>query len=240
MDLVETGRTDLHVRGPGGASWTIPATFFCQCEGRGFESRLPLQKVLSDQGRIRLCQRPALESCPSLPISCPSRMRPWVRGRQGTHVKGSIRQRGSGSFELRVYVGTDPDTGKRRWITRTVRGTRADAQRELRVLAAHANVAPAVGAHTTVAELLDQWFARGRTGWSPTTVRNLGSIVERHLRPARNRRFVASPRISGLTSAEGGESGSALKAISTYFYPFKICLFSGILGFQNPVTRNFY
>ena len=99
-------------------------------------------------------------------------------------MKGSIRQRGSSSFELRVYVGTDPDTGKRRWITRTVRGTRADAQRELKVLAAHANVAPAVGAHTTVGELLDQWFARGRTGWSPTTVRNLGSIVERHLKPA--------------------------------------------------------
>jgi hypothetical protein len=88
-------------------------------------------------------------------------------------VKGSIRQRGTSSFELRVYVGTDPDTGKRRWITRTVRGTRSDAQRELKVLAAHANVAPAVGSHTTVAELLDQWFARGRTGWSPTTVRIL-------------------------------------------------------------------
>ena len=69
-------------------------------------------------------------------------------------------------------------------MTRTVRGTRADAQRELKVLAAHANVAPAVGAQTTVAELLDQWFARGRVSWSPTTVRNLGSIVERHLKPA--------------------------------------------------------
>ncbi len=99
-------------------------------------------------------------------------------------MKGSIRQRGGSSFELRVYCGTDPDTGKRRWMTRTVRGTRADAQRELKVLAAHANVAPAVGAQTTVAELLDQWFARGRVSWSPTTVRNLGSIVERHLKPA--------------------------------------------------------
>ena len=32
-------------------------------------------------------------------------------------------------------------------------------------------------------ELLDQWFARGRTRWSPTTVRNLSSIVDRHLKP---------------------------------------------------------
>jgi hypothetical protein len=98
-------------------------------------------------------------------------------------ARGSIRQRGSGSFELRVYGGTDPSSGKRRWLTRTVRGNRSDALRELKALAAHANIAPAVGAHTTVAALLDQWFARGRSTWSPTTVRNLTSIVERHLKP---------------------------------------------------------
>jgi integrase len=98
-------------------------------------------------------------------------------------VRGSIRQRGRESFELRVYAGTDPDSKKRRWVTRTVHGGRADALRELKVLATHANLAPAVGARMTVGELLDLWFARGRTGWSPTTVRNIGSIIERHLKP---------------------------------------------------------
>jgi hypothetical protein len=98
-------------------------------------------------------------------------------------MKGSIRQRGTGSFELRVYAGTDPDTGKRRLVTRTLMGGRAHAERDLKALAAHSNIAPAVGAQTTVAELLDQWSARGRTGWSPTTVRNLGSIIDRHLKP---------------------------------------------------------
>ena len=72
-------------------------------------------------------------------------------------VNGSIRQRGNGSFELRVYAGTDPISGKRRWLTRTVRGDRSAAMRELEALAAHANIAPAVGAHATVATLLDQW-----------------------------------------------------------------------------------
>jgi hypothetical protein len=41
-------------------------------------------------------------------------------------AKGSIRQRGSDSFELRVYGGTDPSSGRRRWLTRTVRGDRSD------------------------------------------------------------------------------------------------------------------
>jgi integrase len=98
-------------------------------------------------------------------------------------MKGSLRQRGSGSFELRVYAGTEPETGRRRWMTRTVRGTRAEAERELRELSAHANIAPAVGARTTVGQLLDQWFAIGRTRWSPTTVRNLASIIDKHLKP---------------------------------------------------------
>jgi hypothetical protein len=78
-------------------------------------------------------------------------------------AKGSIRQRGTGSFELRVYGGTDPVAGRRRWLTRSVRSDRSDALRELKALAAHANIAPAVGAHTTVAALRDQWFAGGRS-----------------------------------------------------------------------------
>ena len=65
-------------------------------------------------------------------------------------AKGSIRQRGSGSCELRVYGGTDPSSGRRRWLTRTVRGDRSDARRELTASAMSANVAPAVVAHTTV------------------------------------------------------------------------------------------
>ena len=68
-------------------------------------------------------------------------------------AKGSIRRRGTGSFELRVYGGTDPVSGRRSWLTRTVRGDRSDALRELKALTAHANIAPAVGAHTTVAAL---------------------------------------------------------------------------------------
>jgi hypothetical protein len=61
-------------------------------------------------------------------------------------AKGSIRQRGSDSFELRVYGATDPISGRRRWLTRTVRGDCSDALRELEALAATANIAPAVRA----------------------------------------------------------------------------------------------
>ena len=54
-------------------------------------------------------------------------------------MPGSMRRRGD-SWELRVYAGTDPDTGKRRWVSATTKGTRRAAQRELVELAARVNI----------------------------------------------------------------------------------------------------
>lgn len=98
-------------------------------------------------------------------------------------MRGSIRQRGRNSWEIRVYAGTDPETGKRRQLSRTVRGSRTQAQRELRSLAALANVAPAVGARTTLGELLDRWFAANEPNWAATTVRTTRSIIDHQLKP---------------------------------------------------------
>jgi hypothetical protein len=45
-------------------------------------------------------------------------------------MKGSMRQRGS-AWELRVYLGADPVTGKQRYATKTVRAGKREAQRLL-------------------------------------------------------------------------------------------------------------
>jgi hypothetical protein len=55
-------------------------------------------------------------------------------------MSGSIRPRCRNSWELRVYAGTDPETGQRRQVTPSGGGSRTQAQRELRRLAL-ANVA---------------------------------------------------------------------------------------------------
>src|SRR5437868_6891973 len=47
---------------------------------------------------------------------------------------GHIRQRSPGSYELRYNIGIDPATGKRKTITTTLRGTRKQAEKELRRL----------------------------------------------------------------------------------------------------------
>ena len=49
-------------------------------------------------------------------------------------MPGSLRKRGN-SWELRAYAGTDPETGKRHWVSATVKGSRRAAQQELAELA---------------------------------------------------------------------------------------------------------
>ena len=48
-------------------------------------------------------------------------------------IKGALRQRGSGSFELRVYAGTDPNSGTP-LPDAYIRDDRADSLRERKAL----------------------------------------------------------------------------------------------------------
>jgi hypothetical protein len=84
---------------------------------------------------------------PITAISCPSRE--WFQAgcASGLH-QGFYSPVGSGSFELRVYAGTEPNSGRGRCVTRTVRCDRGDALRELEAPAATANIVPAVGTRT--------------------------------------------------------------------------------------------
>ncbi|HSH62055.1 MAG TPA: hypothetical protein VK988_20890, partial [Acidimicrobiales bacterium] len=43
-------------------------------------------------------------------------------------MAGSIRQRGKRSWEVRGFAGKDAETGKKRYVTRTVRGERREAE----------------------------------------------------------------------------------------------------------------
>jgi hypothetical protein len=46
-------------------------------------------------------------------------------------MAGSMRQRGSDSWQLRVHVGRDPSTGRKRYVERTFRGNKREASKAL-------------------------------------------------------------------------------------------------------------
>jgi integrase len=92
-----------------------------------------------------------------------------------------MRQRGKGAWELRVYRGVDPDTGRQRWLTKTVHGSRRHAQAQLAALvkeAGHARIRAG-----TVGDLLERWFAAASAHWAPSTVRQTRSVITHHLLP---------------------------------------------------------
>ncbi len=108
-----------------------------------------------------------------------------------------MRQRSAGSWELRVYVGLDPGTGRRRYRSKTVRGNRAEAERELVAFAERVGRDRTVGSRATVGELLERWFALASLSWAPTTIRQTRSIVDRHLVP-----HVGEVLVGDLTTAD--------------------------------------
>ena len=71
---------------------------------------------------------------------------------------GHIRERSLGAFELRYSLGTDTATGKRKSATTTVRGSRKDAERELRRLLRALDTGEHVDTNRIkVGEWLGQW-----------------------------------------------------------------------------------
>jgi integrase len=132
-------------------------------------------------------------------------------------MHGSIRQRSIGSYELRVFTGTDPATGKRCYRSKTVRGNRAEAERELATMVVIVGRGPSVAAKTTVGDLLEQWFTVASANWSPTTVRQTRSVLNRQLHPHLDNVFVADLTTAAIDSlnshllARGGANGQALQ-----------------------------
>src|SRR5918999_5450684 len=95
--------------------------------------------------------------------------------------RGSIRQRGWDSWQLRVYLGTDTETGQQRWATRTVHGSQRHARAQLRELAEEAGYALLRAG--TLADLLDRWFDAASPGWALTTVSHTRSVIDCYLKP---------------------------------------------------------
>jgi len=101
-------------------------------------------------------------------------------------MKGHIRQRSKGSWTIWVDLGRDPETGKRKQQTLTVRGSKKDAERELRMILTRLET----GAYTKPAKLmvggyLEQWLqGYVSSNTSPRTHERYAEIAHAHLIPA--------------------------------------------------------
>jgi integrase len=96
-----------------------------------------------------------------------------------------IRQRGS-SWQVRVYAGTDPATGKRKHLYGTAASKRAARILEGDLERQAAQITPTTA---TVDYMLDKWLAVARH--APSTAYDTNGRLERHVRPALGAQKVA-------------------------------------------------
>jgi len=97
---------------------------------------------------------------------------------------GHIRERTKDHWEVRYSLGTNPATGKRRVATATVRGTRKEAERELRRLLRTVDTNEHVdSSRTTTREWLTAWLGAIHDEVSPKSHERYSEIVLNFLVP---------------------------------------------------------
>jgi len=135
-------------------------------------------------------------------------------------MKGSIRQRSKGSWEVCIDIGTDPQSGKRRRHFESIRGSKRGAQKRLAELMVSIDKGSYVRPkRLTVAQYLEQWL-QGYvvTNTAPRTRERYEEIVRVHLIPALGslqlsalqpehiERYYANALESGRRDGKGGLS----------------------------------
>jgi integrase len=95
-----------------------------------------------------------------------------------------MRERRPGTWELIASLGRDPLDGRYRKVSRTVNGSKREAQRALAELVTEVTAGRESGANATVSDLLAQWLDVAGDQLSPTTLRTYRQIVRTRLGPA--------------------------------------------------------
>lgn len=99
--------------------------------------------------------------------------------------RGNITRRGKASWQLKYDLPRDLQTGKRRVAYKTVRGKRADAERELTAILAKLDKGVAVDpCKATVAEYLDDWLtSTAPQRVAPKALERYRGLVRNQIKP---------------------------------------------------------
>ena len=98
-------------------------------------------------------------------------------------MKGSLRERQAGNWELIVQLPRDPETGLRKQLSRTHYGNKREAQRALAALLAQVSEGEIISTAKTLGQLLDSWIDHVEGSLSPTTVREYRRLTARLIKP---------------------------------------------------------
>lgn len=113
-------------------------------------------------------------------------------------MRGSLRERKPGVYELRVFLGPDPLTGAKRYRSKTFRGGKRAAQTALSEMVTAAKAGRLATTDATMGDLLDRWLERAEGDLSSTTLKEYRRLIARRIKPAIGERPVARLRPAEL------------------------------------------
>jgi integrase len=113
-------------------------------------------------------------------------------------MRGSARERSAGVWELRVELGRDAITGRRRQLSQTFHGGKREADSALAKLITDAGKGAFAGTDARVSDLLDRWLDHSQADLSPTTVRRYRGLIKCHIEAALGQRPLHKVRTSDL------------------------------------------
>jgi integrase len=97
-------------------------------------------------------------------------------------MAGSVRRKHQG-WEITVSAGFDPATGRRRRVSRFVKGTKREAEQSLAQLLVDVGQGRHLGSTATLDETLAAWLALAERDLSPTTYLRYVELVRLHISP---------------------------------------------------------
>jgi integrase len=104
---------------------------------------------------------------------------------------GQIRRKGDRKWLVGVFLGRD-GSGKRSYKSRTVQGTKKDAEKVLREMLGKRDEGLIQPTRLSPNAFLDDWLSRGAQRWGPRTHQDREYLLQRHVRPRLGTRWLDS------------------------------------------------
>ena len=99
-------------------------------------------------------------------------------------MRGSLRERRAGVWELIAQLPRDAATGRTKQVSRTVHGTKREAQRSLATLVAEVSAGKVATSAETLGGLVQRWLDQKCEQLSPTTAREYRRLTRTLIEPA--------------------------------------------------------
>ncbi|MHB8464426.1 MAG: tyrosine-type recombinase/integrase [Acidimicrobiales bacterium] len=112
-------------------------------------------------------------------------------------MRGHLEQRGKNTWRAKVFLGNDADSGNKRYVTRTIHGTKRQAESILNELLVEVGQNSNAIVDGTFKDLAQRWLALSGATLSPTTLAEYERLLDKIIYPK-----IGTTKVRALRAAD--------------------------------------